>query len=285
MFAVYFVVVTLVASPPVDVRSEIEVLAAPTRVESDAAYRLPTPSGFFDDQPSEFTETDEEQRERLRVEAVMNRPVNFKMVKTPLPEFARRLGAAIGKPVLLDPEGLRIAEVADDAEVTLSAKGVPLHAAVDRILHLLDLTLIYRPEFLLVTHRQGHATDMHPRLYPVGDLIRDDLAYAEEFTDLVIASVASDTWDENGGEGSIVYDRRLRCLVVQQSKETHQYLEGFLAACRRVDRRLKAAGVDVRIPPAWDSNIKGPSSKRDRRRLIDPVLESMVAKQTADRAN
>lgn len=55
----------------------------------------------------------------------------------------------------------------------------------------------------------------------------------EELVDLITKTIAPDTWDINGGPGSIVYYQNLQVLVVRQMGEVHGDVAGLLDGLRR----------------------------------------------------
>jgi hypothetical protein len=56
---------------------------------------------------------------------------------------------------------------------------------------------------------------------------------AAELIELIQTTIAPDTWDVNGGNGSIYYYRPLHALVVRQTGEVHHQIGGLLQALRR----------------------------------------------------
>jgi len=55
----------------------------------------------------------------------------------------------------------------------------------------------------------------------------DDLAR------LIVATIAPESWEQNGGNGSIYYYRQWQCLVVRQTDGVHQRLGRLAAALRQ----------------------------------------------------
>lgn len=60
-----------------------------------------------------------------------------------------------------------------------------------------------------------------------------DTAQARRLIDLIQTTIAPETWDVNGGKGSIRYYSPLQVLVVRQTGEVHHQLGGVLGQLRR----------------------------------------------------
>lgn len=54
-----------------------------------------------------------------------------------------------------------------------------------------------------------------------------------ELVELIRATVAPETWDVNGGKGSIYYYRPLQVLVIRQTGESHHQIGNALGQLRR----------------------------------------------------
>lgn len=67
-----------------------------------------------------------------------------------------------------------------------------------------------------------------------GGAVTDD--YGEELVDLIERTIAPDTWDTNGGPGSIVYWPQMKVLVVRATEGVHGDLGGLLDGLRRAGR-------------------------------------------------
>lgn len=60
-----------------------------------------------------------------------------------------------------------------------------------------------------------------------------DTAQARRLIDLIQTTIAPETWDVNGGKGSIRYYSPLQVLVVRQTGEVHHQFGGVLGQLRR----------------------------------------------------
>jgi hypothetical protein len=54
-----------------------------------------------------------------------------------------------------------------------------------------------------------------------------------DLVELIRATIAPETWDVNGGRGSMYYYRPQQLLVVRQTGEVHHQLGGVLGQLRR----------------------------------------------------
>jgi len=57
--------------------------------------------------------------------------------------------------------------------------------------------------------------------------------HGEALVELITKTIAPDTWDVNGGHGSIMYFPPLKVLVVRQTRDVHELIGGMGAALRR----------------------------------------------------
>ena len=62
-----------------------------------------------------------------------------------------------------------------------------------------------------------------------GAAVRDS---GQELVDLIQTTIAPDSWDVNGGPGSIVYYQPLRVIVVRQTDRVHELLGGAVGGPR-----------------------------------------------------
>ena len=96
---------------------------------------------------------------------------------------------------------------------------------------------------------------MATRIYPADlVLVRNEHDEIETdfqpFIDLIINSVATRSWADNGGIGSIsACQFQDRCvLVVTQTQEVHEELTAFLGALRRFSNGDIKNGTELRLP-------------------------------------
>ena len=57
--------------------------------------------------------------------------------------------------------------------------------------------------------------------------------HAQELIDLIQRTISPQSWDVNGGQGSMFYYRPLMALVVRTTSEVHGDVGGLLEALRR----------------------------------------------------
>ena len=60
-----------------------------------------------------------------------------------------------------------------------------------------------------------------------------DTAQARRLIDLIQTTIAPETWEVNGGRGTIRYYSPLQVLVVRQTGEVHHQLGGVVGQLRR----------------------------------------------------
>ena len=56
--------------------------------------------------------------------------------------------------------------------------------------------------------------------------------HGQELLNLIKATIAPDSWDDQGGNGTIFYWPAWHVLVIRQTDEVHEQIEGLLKALR-----------------------------------------------------
>ncbi|MHC4181294.1 MAG: hypothetical protein ACYSWU_27675, partial [Planctomycetota bacterium] len=71
---------------------------------------------------------------------------------------------------------------------------------------------------------------------PFGAAGQNSFDHGQELVDLIQQTIAPQTWDVNGGLGSIYYWRPGRALVIRQTGEVHDQVGGLLEQFGRMGR-------------------------------------------------
>jgi hypothetical protein len=182
------------------------------------------------------TQTVEHER---AIRAALERTMSFDFRETPLKDVAAALERALGVPIVLDSKALNDAGVTDDTTFTFSKSGISARAALDSMLASKDLSWIMQRDLLVITTADVAKAYVVVRVYPVADLvfIEHADAYDADFDSLIevlTSTIVPQSWDSNGGAGSIAPFVEAGALVVSQTREVHERIEALLARLRAV---------------------------------------------------
>ncbi len=203
------------------------------------------------------------QSARLAIQRALETKGDFEFVEAPLEEVIEFLRQRHGINIVFDKLALDDAGVGSDTFVTRSLSGVSLRSALRLMLRELQLTYDVSDEVLLITTPEESEKRLKTVVYNVADLVRQKYEYGETtydddwLIDVVMANINPESWDEEGGPGSI---RSLhgRSLVVSQTGEVQEQISSLFATMRRIrDLQTKSAELDVYYPvqPAGSNEI------------------------------
>ncbi|HVU88269.1 MAG TPA: hypothetical protein VHD36_13195 [Pirellulales bacterium] len=166
-------------------------------------------------------------------EALLRRPVQVEFADTPLADVIDYFGKKFEINIRVDPKGMTDAAVDPSAMVTLSLrKPVSLEAALRLVLEEFDLDFTVQDEILKITSKEKADEILTTKVYSVGDLL--DRGPRRSVIDNLINTITSivqpDTWDDNGGPGSIT--RVASTLVISQKYDVHKEIKELLAMLR-----------------------------------------------------
>jgi uncharacterized protein YfaS (alpha-2-macroglobulin family)/tetratricopeptide (TPR) repeat protein len=187
----------------------------------------------------------EESVSERRIRAALASPTPpMEFVETPLKNVIEYLKGKTHIEIQLDTAGLKDAGVDPETQVTKNIRGISLRSALQQMLDELQLKYVIHNEVLLITSPQKAESDefMVTKAYPVQDLVlpsSDGTVDVKPLEDLLQNTVATKSWIDNGGNGTIseiVVGNRV-LLVMSQTQEVHGELEETLAMLR------KAGGV------------------------------------------
>ncbi len=180
-----------------------------------------------------------------KIRDVLNSPTQIEFVETPLTCVIDYLKDLHHIEIQLDTPALKEAGVDESKAVTRNVKGVSLRSALRLMLDELQLKYVIRNEVLLITSSAKAESEeyMETGVYAVGDLVataRDEAGTASAcfgpLKAILTNTVATKTWADNGGAGTIseivVGNRPL--LVISQTQEVHERIEDTLQMLRKV---------------------------------------------------
>lgn len=158
---------------------------------------------------------------------------------TPLEEIVEFLRAEYGIEIQLDLAALDELAIGTDEQVSVNLRNIRLRDALRLMLKQIELTCLVTDGVLLVTTEEKSESRLVTAVYPVGDLANE----YEEMTrlaDVLVRTVAPETWRSGGGGQSEVVPLPPGLLVILQTQATHEEIQDVLSAIRTA----RAAGRD-----------------------------------------
>ena len=193
-----------------------------------------------------------------KIIAALQSPTEIACNNTPLKEVVEQLKKRHSIEIQLDESALKEAGVDAETPVTKHLSGISLKSALHLLLDDFQLKYVIHNEVLLITSPTKAESDeyMTRRIYPVKDLIlvrNQDGEIETDFQPLIDSisnSVATKTWQENGGTGTVLpYQFQDRCLlVICQTQEVHEEIAALLAMLRRCAATEDKSGNELRLP-------------------------------------
>lgn len=211
---------------------------------------------------------------------------------TPLEEVLAFLREGHDAPLVMDTIALDELGLGPDEPVSISVANVRLGQALRLLLSPLELTCVVADGVILVTSEEEALTKLSIAVYDVRDLLlKGDY---DSLTEIITATIASDTWAENGGgEAEIRAYPQRGSLIISQTSSVHQEIAALFAALRqapfdpeakptaeRRNNHVQAAAIRESIEAAgreYDEQ-HGPGggafSIRDATARIDPLHQA-----------
>ena len=175
-----------------------------------------------------------------RISAILDMPTALKFEETPLKDVAQAIMQQHSFTILIDRRALDDVGLGGDTPVTFEVSDVTLGAALKLMLKQLDLTYVVRYEALHITTPEEAEEELMTVAYPITDLIRyrdpDGKTWSDFDTlmEVIMNTIAPDTWDEVGGAGAMeampLQDTDV--LMVSQTQEVQQDVASILQRLR-----------------------------------------------------
>lgn len=198
-------------------------------------------------------------------EAVIHRKLNEKTAvsfeEMPLSDSLRVIAKTSNIPIILDQDSIEEVGLDADVMVTLEITNTPLGSVLKNLLEPLELTYFIKDDVLKITTNEGCGF-LVTGIYPVSDLVTDDIDSWKELVQLVQGEVDG-LWEELDGQGgAILMSRGTKSLIVRQSipahEDIHQLLTFLRAAKRLGKERIKPAVVPADKKSGLGSDEKAP---------------------------
>lgn len=175
---------------------------------------------------------------RKAIRAALDKSADSVFIDQPLSEVITFLGQEHGIQIVIDTRALDNLGISTDTPMTIQLSNISLRAALEHMLHDLDLTFVVWNETLLVTSvdEVEDSSRFHSvKVYPVSDLLRKaengSLEY-DVLTKTITTVIEPDSWRSAGGTGDI--KTIAGTLVVTQTERTHEKIEQLLGILRDV---------------------------------------------------
>lgn len=202
--------------------------------------------------------TERESAAIARINAALASSGEIDCKEMPLREVVAQLKNRHKIEIQLDPAGLKDAGLEPECPITKHLSGITLRSALRNLLDDVGLKYAIHNEVLLITSPAKAESDefMLTRIYPVKDLVLVRNEHDEIQTDfpplvdLIQNIVATKSWVENGGNGTIAhYQFQDHCLlVVSQPQEVQEEIADLLAMLRRCAAADEKPGKELRLP-------------------------------------
>jgi hypothetical protein len=198
-----------------------------------------------------------------RMAKALSAPTEFEFIDTPLQDILDTIEDVHKIPIEIDQRALDEVGIPSDTPITKSVKGISLRSALRLMLKDLDLTYMVRDEVLLITTPEEVECALVTKVYPLNHLqagraeaARSEQPYVDSLVATVTKMIARQTWENVGGAGSlsVLSLNTLEALVVAQTRDVHEQIEGLLA---RPEFRRSGSASPERAPK--------PALRRERR--------------------
>jgi len=167
--------------------------------------------------------------------------VQIEFVDTPLYEAIAAFMEQVDARYTIDQRALNDIGLDIDTPVTLSLRNVTARSTLRLMLRQLDLTFFVEDDRVIITTPEEAESELITKYYYVKDLVlpkyHDDthpLGVQTDFDELInllTSIVRPESWEELGGPSSITHYGY--GITVRQTQETHEAIEGTLAALRK----------------------------------------------------
>ncbi len=166
--------------------------------------------------------------------------VGFNFSENSLSEVVAFLREEYQIEVQLDIQALEDLGLSPDDTVTVNIRNVSLRSALELMLKQHDLAFLIVDDYLLITNEDECLSRLSVRVYPVGDLLQPEegrpqssAASVDDLIEVLITTVASDTWAENGGGAAEIRPLQPGLLIISQTQAVHEEIAHLLSALRR----------------------------------------------------
>ena len=220
------------------------------------------------------------------VRQALAKPLTVYFRATPLLDAIHKLTKLASVPIIFD-ENPDSREAAAGATVTLDASGRTLRAILDELVQPLHLAWTYHAESLLITSPAAAEGDsmQSTRVYSLAGFPAyknrrsEAIPDYKKMIDTIENAVASKSWQENGGRGTIAAFHKpgIHGIVVSQTWHNHLEIESLLDRLGQIRARGLTAD-DIRNLPAEPEPAESPGADQPSKPLeADARRNAIVA--------
>lgn len=177
----------------------------------------------------------------------LNEKISVDFDKMPLKDALSFISKTSGIPIIIDLISLEEAGLHVDVDdpVTLQVKDVSIRSILKNLLSDFEMTFGVEDDLLKVTTLEVACIKRTTGIYPVSDLVTDDIDSWKELVRL-LQQESDGFWEEIDGLGGTIYmSRATKSLIVRQTPSAHieiHKLLTFLRAAKRIsEERVKSA--------------------------------------------
>jgi len=195
----------------------------------------------------------------------LKKPMSAQWEEQALDKIVAEMGRQAGVKIELDEKSLDNIAISGNSPVTLRVPKIDVETVLELVLDRLDpaVTWTIRGDKAVILTREDERSQLQTRAYPVGDLVGAGADF-ESLASLIQMVIAPESWDVNGGAGTLkpaaggvircqqsrsVHDRLADLLV--QLREVRQPLKGALAAARKRAETPVRAALARRVTVDW----------------------------------
>ena len=192
------------------------------------------PAGIVDLKPRSATEL---KIERTLPQTLSDMGLEFQ--DAPLSEVVDFLRTEYQIPIVLDNRALDDVGIPLDDPITINLRNIKLESALNLMLRQLDLTYIIRDEVLLITSEDEALSTLETRVYPTKFLG----VSSNEVKEMLLETVASDSWVENKGPVGTISTVFSDRIVVHQHYDVHREINALLSQLKQVTEAESSTGA------------------------------------------
>ncbi len=222
---------------PVSPHSPIVELS--TATAEDAVSPAPEVTVRLDTDSSGISTPNSDGRYDLKIRSAAERAIErallettaLSFVETPLNDVVSYLENEHLIPIVIDIKAIEEIALSPDTPVTAHISGIKLRSAINHVLRDIGLTHIINNEMLLITTPEVAEQAVETRVYALDD---DSTVDISQLAEMIPKVIAPDSWDEVGGEGTVVAHGE--GLVILQTQEVHDQISDLLDQLHRLNR-------------------------------------------------
>ncbi len=188
-------------------------------------------------EPVEVLLTPHQSEAHHTIEKALDNPVEIDADNTPLIEVLRQLKEQCRINVVVDVPALEEEGFTTNEPVSMHLSNITLRSALRILLENMNLGWVIKNEVLTITSNTRLAGRLKVQAYQITELARADAAKEEQLeriTEMIIATVAPDSWAEVGGQGTIRSFPGGDSLVIRQTEEVHDEIQILLQSLTRL---------------------------------------------------